>query len=249
MQMVRRRFLVTAAAASACAPRRGPLTLEEVIARHTDARGGAAALDAVQTLRNEAAVAEATFNVRGPYIASTEGLMRVDIFADDQCVFSEGIDREGAWSWSPGSEPQPASEAGAAALRHGVEFNVFGLHRFAERGHALSLEGVQEVAGVELHVVKIVMNDGFETYRFIDPATWMIVRSRDVRAFHPDLDATEAPLESAFSDFREVAGVRSPFEWMQRDLRTGEVIQRGTVLSLEYNTPLTDADFSRTRRA
>lgn len=249
MQMVRRKFLVTAAAACACAPRRRPLTLKEVLARHTEARGGAAALDAVRTLHNEAAVAEATFNVRGPYIANTEGLMRVDIFAADRCVFSEGIDRGGAWSWSEGGAPQPASEAAAAALRHGVEFNVFGLHRFAERGHTLSLEGVEDVAGAELHVVKIVMNDGFETYRFIDPASWMVVRSRDVRAFHPDLDATEAPLESEFSDFREVAGVRSPFEWTQRDLRTGEVIQRGTVLSLEYNTPLRDADFARTRRA
>lgn len=244
--MLRRTFILGAGAA-ACAPR--PLDLETVLARHTEARGGAAALDAVRTLRNEAEVVEPSFTVRGPYIASAEGLMRVDIFADGQCVVSEGIDRAGAWSWQQGGAPEPASPAGAAALQHGVEFNVFGLHRFAERGHTLTLVGEEALNGAPCHVIKVVLSDGFETYRFIDANTWMMAGSRDVRAVHPDVDSTEIVLGNEFSDFRPVDGVVSSFAWLQRNLTTREVVQRGTVLSLAYNPALTDADFDRNRRA
>lgn len=248
--LTRRAFAATAVAAAACAPREeGPIDLARVIARHTEARGGAAALDAVRTMRNDCAVVEPTFSVGGPYIASTDGLMRVDIFADGACVFSEGIDRAGAWDWSQGAEPTPASEAGAAALAHGIEFNLFGLHRFAERGHTLTLEAPEEIDGALYHVIKIVLRDGFETYRYIDPVSWMITRTRDIRAIHPDMDPTETLLQNEYSDFRAANGVLSPFAWVQRDLRTGQVVQTGTVRSLEYNVALTDADFDRVRRA
>lgn len=244
--MLRREFIVGAGAA-ACAPRQ--LDLETVLARHTQARGGAAAIDAVRTLRNEAEVVEPSFTVRGPYVASAEGFMRVDIFAGEQCVFSEGIDRAGAWSWQQGGAPEPASQTGSRALQHGIEFNVFGLHRFAERGHTLTLEGAEDFNGTQCHVIKVVLNDGFETYRFIDANTWMMVGSRDVRAVHPDIDATEIVMGNEYSDFRAVDGVTSSFAWLQRNLTTGEVVQTGTVLSLAYNPPLTDADFDRNRRA
>ncbi|MGE0595784.1 MAG: hypothetical protein AB7P07_05440 [Hyphomonadaceae bacterium] len=225
------------------------MDLGALVARHVEARGGAVTLDAVRAMRNEAEIVEPSFTVRGPYIASVEGLMRVDIFADGACVWSEGIDRAGAWDWQQGREPRAASEAGAAALAHGVEFNLFGLHRYAERGHILSYEGVETIDGVDYYVLRIVLADGFETYRYIHPETYMIARARDVRALHPDVDATETMLESVYSDFRSVSGVISPFVWLQRDMRTGEVVQRGSVLSLEYNPPLTDADFARGRRA
>jgi hypothetical protein len=126
---------------------------------------------------------------------------------------------------------------------------VFGLHRFAERGHTLTPEGMEELNGAPCHVIKVVLNDGFETYRFIDANTWMMIGSRDVRALHPDVDSTEIVLGNEFSDFRAVDGVQSSFAWLQRNLTTGEVVQRGTVLSLAYNPPLTDADFDRNRRA
>lgn len=244
--MLRRGFILGAGAA-ACAPRE--LDLATVLARHTEARGGAAALDAVHTLRNEAEVVEPSFTVRGPYIASAEGLMRVDISLDGQCVFSEGVDRAGAWSWQQGGAPETASPTGSGALRHGIEFNVFGLHRFAERGHTLTLVGQEEFNGAQCHVIKIVLNDGFETYRLIDANTWMMVGSRDTRAVHPDIDSTEILLSNEFSDFRAVDGVTSSFAWLQRNITTQEVVQRGTVLSLVYNPPLTDADFDRNRRA
>ena len=226
-----------------------PMDLSQVLAIHTNARGGAAALDAIRTLQNEAEIVEPTFTVRGRYIAQADGYVRVDAFANDSCVFSEGIDSGGGWSWQPGRDPQPASTDGEAALRHGVEFNLFDLHRLSERGHALSLDGRQEIEGTSYYVIKIRLNDGFETYRYIDPHSWMVTRARDVRAVHPDVDATERVIESEYSDFRDVSGVVSSFAWLQRDLARDEVVQRGRLLALEYNVALGVDDFSRARRA
>ncbi|MGE0045988.1 MAG: hypothetical protein AB7J28_14145 [Hyphomonadaceae bacterium] len=222
------------------------LTLDDVLARHTQARGGAAALDAIRNTRNDATIVEPSFTVRGTYIANTDGLMRVDVFAEGQRVFSEGIDAEGAWSRQGGDAPvEPASETARAALYHGVEFNLFGLHAFPGRGHAITLEGREAIDGTNYYVLKIVMRDGFETYRYIDPATWLSTRRRDVRALHPDVDPTTRLLETIASDWRPVNGVLSSFAWEQRDVAHDAQVQTGTIHSLEYNAAIPDAAFAR----
>jgi hypothetical protein len=57
------------------------LTLEEVIARHTIARGGARALDAVRAMAAEMDIAEKGTTVTGHYAATSSGLMRIDVYA------------------------------------------------------------------------------------------------------------------------------------------------------------------------
>ena len=95
--------------------------LERLIARHVEARGGAAAIEAVRTFDSEIRIVEPTFEVDGTYVATREGRMRVDIRMDGERVFTEALDRERAWSWTPDGGVRDGSAAGAAALRHGIE--------------------------------------------------------------------------------------------------------------------------------
>lgn len=242
-----RRFFVLASLAAACAPPAAPeLTLDDVLRRHAAARGGAAALDAVANTLNVAEVVEPSFSVFGRYIASTQGLMRVDIFVDGARVFSEGIDIDGAWDWpSDLAAPRAASAQGAAALAHGVEFNLFGLHALAQRGHTLTLEGRETIAGIDYHKLKIRLADGFETWRYINPETWLIDRARDLRALHPDVDPTQVTIESEYTDYRPVAGVQSSFRWTQSNVSTGELMQTGTIQQLAYNVAAEALNFAR----
>jgi hypothetical protein len=68
----------------ACAtPARDPL--EALVTRHTAARGGAAALDAIRNLRMRVEIVEPAFTVIGDYRA-TDGLMRIDVRAGEARV-------------------------------------------------------------------------------------------------------------------------------------------------------------------
>jgi hypothetical protein len=212
--------------------------LNFVLERHTGARGGRKALDAVRSLGAELEITEGGSTVQASYLADVSGRMRIDVFAGAQRVWSEGLDQAGAWAW-PGDKPEPVpeSESGAHALKHGVEFNLFGLHRLPERGARLSLAGREMLDGVDYYVIQLVLADGFTTYRYISPKTWMIERGRDVRALHPDADPTQKLLENVYEDFRPSQGVMVSFRSRQVDVASGQVLQRTMVRSNEFNGP------------
>ena len=73
----------------------------------------------------------------------------------------------------------------------------------------------------------------------------MITRKREVRAFHPDMDDIKQHLETQFSDFRDVAGIRSAFLQHQVDLATGAITQVIIVDKVTYNPVLKPSEPTR----
>jgi hypothetical protein len=47
-------------------------------------------------------IKEPSFEVTGTYVATRDGSMRIDIEADGQRVFSEGVHDGQAWQWTAG---------------------------------------------------------------------------------------------------------------------------------------------------
>lgn len=226
------------------------LSLAEVLDRQASARGGRAALDTLRTLDVRFLVIEPTFALEGRYRATRDGRVRVDVFAGDDTVYAEGIDAEGAWKQQgPDAPVEPLAEAGAAALRHGIAFNLVPLHRFSEEGHELSYEGPERVDGRDYHVLRVVLRDGFEARLYVDPENWLVARRRDVRALHPDADTARGPLETLYRAFEEVCGVKRATRTFQVDLATGDTVQSTRVLDQSCNRPEEVLELAREERS
>ena len=231
---------------SAADPAAEPQTIEEVVERHVAAMGGQEALDSLDNIDIRFEVVEPAYTLRGRYRAMRDGRMRVDVYADRRNVFSEGIDAAGPWQRAgPGAAVESVTADGAAALRHGVEYNLFGLHRFPERGHALALAGRETVEGIEHYVVQVTLRDGFETYLYLDPTTWLVARRRDVRALHPDVDPEERPLETVYESYGTLCGVRRAERSVQIDLSTRDTVQATRTLEQACNRPEAALDIAR----
>jgi len=220
-------------------------TLDEIIAQHTAAMGGAAVIEAVSSLETEIEIVEPAFSVTGHYVADRAGRMRIDVYANDQRVFTESHDGKSSWQMGGDGIPDSHDAVGTAALWHGTQFpgKVLGLHEMGNFGHVLSVQGRETVGGVDYHVLKLTFRDGFETYLYVDPQSWLITRTRDVRALHPDTDPTGLWLETRYTDFRPVDGVMRSFADSQVDLKDGTVLQNSTVNWIRTNVPLDDALF------
>lgn len=236
----RRAMLRTAlavASATTLARANSPLSLREVIERHTRARGGTTALDSVYSMRTALLISEQGSTLMARYGASIAlgERMRIDVFASGARVWSEGLDSGGAWAWPAKDAAPHNSEAGAAALAHGIVFNLYGLHRIPDLGGRLVLSPAETIANITYFVVAATLADGFATIFYIDPTSWMIVRRRDVRPIHPDLDPTAKPMENDFWDFRPVEGVQTSFQSSQIDLSRGIAVQATEVTDLTYN--------------
>ena len=218
------------------------------IRKHTEARGGAAAIERVQALRYHITITEPSFTVDGVYEVDREGRMRIDVLKDGRRVFTEAFDGRSGWQMGEGEEHgREASPEASATLWRGTQSpdKLFGLHEMTRLGHKVEAAGFEEIEGKRYARVKVTLSDGWETMYYLDPDTWLVGRSRDHKALHVDLDPKKRPLEESLLDVRPVEGVLRSFRAVGRDLGTGEVIQTSTVSAIEVNPALDPSRFVR----
>ena len=223
--------------------------LADIIARNTQARGGAAALDKVHSIAVDVEIHEGGMVLNGRYAATDKGLVRIDVYAAGKLVASEGIDSNGVWILGKDG-PEPSVATGAAnALLHGAENHLFGWHRFAERGHKLELMPPATIDGTTYQVVEVKYSTGHASYFYVDPVSWQAVRRRDERAYHPDVSMDKKRVESRSLDFQMVDGIIAAHRHEDYDLATGKLLAFDRVLSRRNNPTLAADHFDRERRA
>ena len=221
-------------------------SVDEVISRHTQAMGGRAAIEAIQSIEISLHVSDPGSEVDGIYRAARPGKVRIDIFVADKHVFTEAFDGQRGWEWN-GQESKTASPLATAALEHGVELpgHLFGLHELKQRGDHLELVGREKVGEINYYVLRLTLGDGYSTTLYIDPTTWLITRRRDFRPLHPDTDPTPTTIEHRSWDFRRISGVRFAFAGSENDLKTGKILETSRINSIEINPPIDPAFFEK----
>jgi hypothetical protein len=223
-------------------------TLEDIIARNTEAMGGPAAIEGVKTIQVELHIVDPGFEVDGTYQAARPNRMRIDVKADGKRVFVEAFDGKRGWQWNgKGETIVDASPKATAALSQGVELpgKLYGLHELAGRGHKVELIGREKIEGIDYYALKVRLNGGFDATFYVDRTTWLITRRRDVRPLHVDIDPTPTMIEHRSSDFRKVGGIPFAFHSEEVDLQTGKVLETTTVREIRVNPPIDESIFDK----
>lgn len=215
-----------------------PPALAGIIAQHTEARGGAEAIEAVEAIRVKLEIVEPTFTVTGEYVATRNGFMRIDIFAGGNRVFTEALGPEGGWQMFADGRIEGLSEDEKKALEHGIISNLYGLHERENFGYTLALADAIELDGKTYIGVVETAPDGFEKTLFLDPANYLIVRSMEVSALHPDIDPAKQQFVTVNSDFNTFDGRVFSDAEEKHDRNTGEIVQRSRVTERVINPTL-----------
>ncbi len=220
-------------------------TLSELITLHTDAMGGPRASESVMSVEYHVQITEPSFSVEGLYVADRRGRMRIDIYAHGERMYTEAHDGSVGWQMPQDGAAFLASAAGSAALWHGTQFpgKVLSLHEMDAFGHHLEHAGTESINHTTYDVLKLTYGDGFDTYLFLDSSTFLIMRQRDVRALHPDVEETAKWIENVHEDYRSVEGVLRSYAGRQIDVQSGAVLQTSRVKSIRFNQPLADELF------
>lgn len=227
--------LLTMSALGGWAPPATPaeMDLDHLLRAHTEAVGGASAIENVTALEIELRIEEPTFVVTGSYRATRDGRMRIDIFADDQRVFTEAFDGTSGWQLLQGqSVAQDMSPEGEVAVIHGLHGNIFGLHELEKLGYSLSLVGSDTVDDSDYWLVDSVSSAGFLKRYFINAETFLIERTREESALHPDVDAETQRFETLQFDYREQGGRLFSFRGTKTDIDTGDEVQSTEIIRL-----------------
>ena len=221
-------------------------TLDDLLQRHAAARGGVAALESVEVLALELELTEPAFTVQGRYVATRDGMVRVDIFAANQRVFSEAINEQGGWQWSAQNpdEVKPLSPDGAAALERGRAGNLYALHELPSVGYKLRYRGLEQLADHPYHVVETVAPDGFQRDVYLDPETYHVAAKAEVSALHPDVDPNTSSQITRALAYQTVSGIVLISQSEKTERANGAVLQSSVVTSAAINPEIPDGYFN-----
>lgn len=219
-------------------------TVDQIVARHLAARGGAKALAGVRTLRMSGRAIE------GP---GREAILRREIARPGRIrtefVFqgTTGVyvwDGKSGWQVSPldGSldvVPMPAEAAAVSAEQADFEGPLVD---WRAKGHKVELAGTADLAGGPAHDLKVTLKSGVVRHVWVDAATGLMVKSSSTRKVR----GHEMEFEILFGDYRETSGVhfaRSIDMGVKGRPRRMKIL----VESVEVNPPLDVARFRRPR--
>jgi hypothetical protein len=116
--------------------------------------------------------------------------------------------------------------------------------RCAGAGIGSNWPGRESIDGIDYNVLKLTLDDGFESRYYVHPETWMIERDRQQRALHVDVDPAPEWIETIYRDFRAVSGVLFAHRQVERQVKTGAVLSTGTISTIRINAPVTGDRFA-----
>ena len=216
-------------------------TLDEIVAKHFEAQGGAEKLKHVQTMRLSGTMTlgpgmEAAFTMEKKRPASS----RLE-FSFNGMTGVRAFDGKSGWQFMPfmgqaqaeAMSPEETNDAASQADFDGS------LMDWKAKGHALELEGREAVDGADAFKLKLTRKGGqVETY-YLDAETFLTVKLEARRMMR----GTEVEGETILSDYKEVGGLVLPFT-RTSGIKGSDRRQSMTFDKVEIDVPLDDARFA-----
>ncbi len=210
--MNRRQWLpVVCASAVLQAVAAPPLTLEELVARNIDARGGLTALHAMQsqTLQGKLLVNGGQIELGYRQVVQRPASIRVEASLQGLTQV-QAYDGKDGWQINPfqgRKDPERLSADDLKSLADtAVDFDG-ALVDWQRKGYKLEYLGTEDVDGTQAHKIKLTRPDGDLEYVYLDPDHYLEIRVLSQRTEH----GVKVETESDLSDYEQIQGVFVPF--------------------------------------
>lgn len=217
-----------------------PETLDSLIARHVEARGGQERLESIQTLRMSGrAIAGPALQALVTREVRTPGRIRTE-FAFQGVTAVYACDGSKCWYVAPLSgvfEAELMSEADTSLAIE--QADILGpLFNWKAKEHSVELLGQETIDGRETFKLKVTLRGGGVQTDYLDAQTALLVRREMTRTIG---DQT-LDLDTTFSDFRNVGGVVFPHSIKSTAAGRPNALEI-VVEGAELNVPLDDTRF------
>ena len=147
--------------------------------------------------------------------------------------FIEAYDGTVAWGLNPfagDTEAQKKTEEESkVAATQSFESDFI---NYEEKGYTLTLEGKEEVDGVECHKLKLVKEEGREEYHFFDPENFVPIMSR---TYIQTGQMKGQAIDTYFSDYQEVEGAGVYIAFNMKQTFNGQTVMEMVNKTVEFN--------------
>jgi hypothetical protein len=197
------RFVVLAVLLSAASTPATAQTADELIQKYLAARGGAARLAAITSVRIVRIYGTLGGNIPVTITKKRSGLYRTDQALPGRPTVARGLDQAGAWESVNGKVTQRPADQTLELRELDGDFDGF-LVDYKAKGHAAEYVGREKAGGIDTHKLKVTLKSG-DVY--LDAATFL-ERKQEGTMTLPD---GKVPVIITFGDWRDVDGVKFPF--------------------------------------
>lgn len=206
-------------------------TADELVAKNLAARGGAAALDAIETVKFDGTVIfPGDFQLKYEEVRTRAGDVRVDM-ALQGLTLVQGWDGKTGWRINPFEGRKDAERMSDDEARSLADTgSIRGpLQRAASLGSTVTYLGREDFDGTNTYKLKVTEKDGDEFVYLLDPDTMLEVKMVETRKIR----GAQQVFEYEFGDYEKIAGVYFPMSvesWLagQGNNRQRTIIASGT---------------------
>ena len=212
-------------------------TVDEIIARNLEAKGGLEKLKSTSSVRMIGTATIQGAQVPVTTVSKRPNLMRNEIEMGGQKLI-QAFDGTSMWMVMPGMPaqevpPGPQTEI----LKRNSQFDPVFVD-YKAKGHKIDLKGKETDAGKDVYHLVVLMKEGPTAHYYIDVATGLETKTV-MEIDDPSLKGQK--LETRMSDYRDVEGRKIPFSLTQ--VVNGNIVAEMKFEKVEFNVPLDDALF------
>ena len=216
--------------------------VDEVITRYVHYTGGEAAWKKIQTL-----VEEGTYNYGGmefPFKSYNKRPNRYKyIVPFNGKYFAQAYDGRQGWKIDAfNNETKKTRLTGKAAMAMANEADAeleSPFINYKAKGHKASLEGSDTVQGTTCYKIKLTRKSGEEETYFFSSLDYALLKKK---AVSKNAELKGNLLDTYYSDYQEMKGVKIPFTTLSRD--NDQTILTIKIKKMDINVPVSDAAFA-----
>jgi len=197
-------------AASALAQEKPQPTLDELVAKNVEAKGGADALHALQSLRltGKMLVNDGQIQLQYTETKKRPGEIRTEASLQGMAGIEAYDGKEGwkIWPFQGRKDPEKMSADDTKGLIEDAEMDG-PLVDWKAKGSSVEYLGTEDVEGTAAHKLKVVRKNGDVVFVYLDPDHFLEIRSLTQRIEH----GAQIEVETDIGDYEKVGGVFIPF--------------------------------------
>jgi outer membrane lipoprotein-sorting protein len=217
-------------------------TLDQILAKHYEAKGGLAKLKAVSSMRLTAKMSGGPMDFPAVIEAKRPAKFRMELSIQGNQLI-QAYDGKVGWSINPfqQSAKKDAEPMTPDELREmEVQADMDGpLVDWKEKGHALELQGRESVDGGDTFKMKLVLKNGNTQTIYLDTDSYLEVKTSSKRKIRD----TEIEAETTLGDYKEEGGLMIAHA-IEAGAKGSPQKQKIVIEKVEFNVPLGDERFN-----
>ena len=236
-----RRMLLGIAVLALLAPLAHAQTVDEVIAKHVQARGGLEKLKAVKSVRMTGKMMMGP-GMEAPVVLemSRPNKMRME-FTVQGMTGVQAFDGKTAWIVMPFTgkkDPEVVPAEDSKDFEDQADMDG-PLVDYKAKGHQVELVGKEPVEGTDAYKLKLTLKTGNVQYLYIDAENYLEIKTESKRKVR----GTEMELEGTPGDYKAVEGIMFPFS-IENGAKGSPQKNKLTIDKIELNPAVDESHFA-----